>query len=345
MRCRLACSAGWTWLRLKTRTIIIAGAAVLLAGAGVAATAIATGGESLSAKLTGYQEVPSISTGGTATFTAQISSDETSITYTLTYSNLSSSVTQAHILFGGIGVNGGVLVFLCTNLGNGPAGTPACPANGGSVTGTLTAANVVGPTAQGVAPGSSMSPVINAIDAGATYVNIDTQNFPLGEIRAQLNASAGLPAGSTGATGANGATGATGATGANGANGATGSTGATGPAGPRGKTGPRGRRGLAGKIELVLCRAVTTAEGQGNNCSTRLVSGVIRFQLDGDDVVTVASPKHAVLAMGIEVPTGHGHVQLILTPRRALRAGRYTLTRHSLRDGRWITKHTTINIT
>jgi len=40
---------------------------------------------------------------------------------------------------------------LCTNLGNGPAGTPACPPAGGTVTGTLTAAtSVVGPAAQNV---------------------------------------------------------------------------------------------------------------------------------------------------------------------------------------------------
>ena len=35
-------------------------------------------------------------------------------------------------------VNGGISVFLCTNLGNGPAGTQACPQEG-TVTGTFTA--------------------------------------------------------------------------------------------------------------------------------------------------------------------------------------------------------------
>jgi hypothetical protein len=45
-------------------------------------------------------------------------------------------------------------VFLCTNLGNGPAGTQPCPTQGGTITGTITAANVGGgAAAQGIAVG------------------------------------------------------------------------------------------------------------------------------------------------------------------------------------------------
>ena len=95
----------------------------------------------------------------------------------------------------------------------------------------------------------------------------------------------------------------------------------------------------------MLCRTATITEGQVENCSTRLISGVIRFQLDSDDIVTVVTPKHAVLATGVEVRIGHGRMQLILTPRRALHRGRYTLTIRSRRDGRWITQHSTIAIT
>jgi len=46
------------------------------------------------------------------------------LTYKLTYSGLSPSVTQAHIHFGKRHVGGGIMVFFCTNLGNGPAGPP-----------------------------------------------------------------------------------------------------------------------------------------------------------------------------------------------------------------------------
>ena len=55
----------------------------------------------------------------------------------------------------------------------------------GSITGTITAANVVGPTAQGYAVGD-LVPVVKAIRAGVTYANMHTANFPGGEIRGQV---------------------------------------------------------------------------------------------------------------------------------------------------------------
>ena len=58
-----------------------------------------------------------------------IDADDNSATYSLIYSSLSSKVTQAHFHFGKT-PEGGIYAFLCTNLGNGPAGTPACPAAG-----------------------------------------------------------------------------------------------------------------------------------------------------------------------------------------------------------------------
>ena len=35
-------------------------------------------------------------------------------------------------------VNGGISFFLCSNLGNGPAGTQACPAGPAELTGVIT---------------------------------------------------------------------------------------------------------------------------------------------------------------------------------------------------------------
>ena len=57
--------------------------------------------------------------------TLRASQDE--IAYRLSYSALTGNVTQAHIHFGQAAVNGGISAFLCSNLGNGPAGTQACP--------------------------------------------------------------------------------------------------------------------------------------------------------------------------------------------------------------------------
>ena len=48
------------------------------------------------------------------------------------------------------------------------------------------AASVVGPTAQGIAPGE-FAEVIRAIRAGAAYANMHTTAFPAGEIRDQVD--------------------------------------------------------------------------------------------------------------------------------------------------------------
>src|SRR5260370_24554605 len=96
-------------------------------------------------------ETGAIRSAGKGTLSLDV--DKSQITYTLNYLGLSAPVTQAHIHLGKIHVPGGVMVFFCTNGGNGPAGTPLCPASGGTVTGTWTAASVVGPAAQNVTPG------------------------------------------------------------------------------------------------------------------------------------------------------------------------------------------------
>src|SRR5262245_32216421 len=98
---------------------------VCLAGLLLVSTVVlAQGGfKRISEFLTGYEEVTPVSTTGNGEFHARISNDETEIEYQLSYSDLQGAVQQAHIHFGQRGVNGGITVFLCTNLGNGPAGT------------------------------------------------------------------------------------------------------------------------------------------------------------------------------------------------------------------------------
>ena len=71
----------------------------------------------LSARLTGLQEVatPTAITNGTGTFTATLNDDST-LTYTLTYTNLSSKVLQSHIHIGATKISGNITIFLCSNL-------------------------------------------------------------------------------------------------------------------------------------------------------------------------------------------------------------------------------------
>lgn len=96
-------------------------------------------------------------------------------------------MTQAHIHFGQRGVAGGISAFFCSNLPSPPPGTQACPPSPGTVTGTIKASDVVGPTSQGIAPGE-LPELFEAIKAGATYANVHSTKFPSGEIRAQLRA-------------------------------------------------------------------------------------------------------------------------------------------------------------
>lgn len=154
---------------------------------GVTAAAASGGnGAGFATRLTGYEEVPAFSTTGGGTFVAAINRSAPEIRYVLTYDRLSGPAQQAHIHFGQEDVNGGISVFLCSNLGNGPAGTQACPAGvGGRVTGTIRPADVIGPAVQGIAAGE-FTELVNAIRAEVAYVNIHTALAPGGEVRGQL---------------------------------------------------------------------------------------------------------------------------------------------------------------
>lgn len=139
------------------------------------------------ARLAGFQEVPAISTAGSGTFELELSADGTSLSYRLTYADLEGNageggaITGAHLHLGQRGVAGGVAIHLC----GGGDGTAACPAPPAELTGTVTAANVVGPASQGIDPGE-IQELLRAVRAGVTYVNVHTTRFPTGEIRGQL---------------------------------------------------------------------------------------------------------------------------------------------------------------
>lgn len=143
-------------------------------------------GNSVRTELTGYAEVPlALSSPGSGTFRARIDERNQVISYTLSYRDLPTAVTQAHIHFGSVSQLGGVSAFLCSNLGNGPAGTPMCPSSPATVEGTIEPGDVVGPAGQGIGVGE-FAELVAAIQAGATYVNVHTVQFEVGEIRGQI---------------------------------------------------------------------------------------------------------------------------------------------------------------
>lgn len=169
------------------RHAMFAALLIVLVGSGLPAPAA---GETFRADLTGYEEVAQtgpISTPGTGQFRAKIR-HETMIEYRLSYEGLPTPVTQAHIHFGQLSVNGGIVAFLCSNVvaADIPLGTPACPLPSGTVEGVLDAGDVIArAAAQGIAAGE-LAEVIAAIRNGTTYANVHTQAFPMGEIRGQI---------------------------------------------------------------------------------------------------------------------------------------------------------------
>jgi CHRD domain len=180
------------------RILVVAAASLTI----FVATIAADDEEIIKVHLVGYQETPlTINSPGSGDFTAKIHSDGTAIDYELTYRDLSSTVLQSHIHFGRPAITGGIVLFLCTNLGNAPASVPvpqACPeTNPATITGTLTAANVIPlpvvcptPTTcsgQAIDSGATgFAEMLKAIRAGAAYVNVHTTNHPSGEVRARL---------------------------------------------------------------------------------------------------------------------------------------------------------------
>jgi hypothetical protein len=140
--------------------------------------------ERFSARLSGAEEVPPINTAGTADFEMTI--QQATITFELTFSDLSSPLSVAHLHFAPSKVAGGVMIFLC-----GGGGQPACPAaTEGTITGTIMSANVTGPTAQGIAP-ADLDSALEAVRDGLSYANMHTANFGGGEIRGQVQRGLG----------------------------------------------------------------------------------------------------------------------------------------------------------
>jgi hypothetical protein len=143
------------------------------------------GGISLRASLSGFQESPPKLSPGSGTFTATLFNDH--LNYKLAYSGLSSDAFMAHIHFGQRAVSAGILIWLCQSAAAPAptAGVPTCPAGGGTVTGTATAASVLNIAGQTLKSGS-FSDAIAIIKSGDAYVNIHTTNFKSGEIRGQI---------------------------------------------------------------------------------------------------------------------------------------------------------------
>lgn len=138
------------------------------------------------AHLSAAEEVPTNASLARGQTILKLSSDGTELEYRLIVANLENPVA-AHIHLAPEGVNGPVVASLF-----GPAAPGGGKTSGVIATGTITAADLVGPLA-----GHSLSDLVDAIESGDAYVNVHTNDggqvtnepgdLPGGEIRGQID--------------------------------------------------------------------------------------------------------------------------------------------------------------
>jgi hypothetical protein len=162
---------------------------VALAGALALGTVATADQRALRARLAAENEVPVVVSAAQGDFSAKLddSGGAPVITYELSYDGLEGNVLQAHIHAGQPNVNGAIIIWLCSNLASPPtpAGTQPCPAPPALITGTITAADVVGAATQAI-PAGSLEDALAAITSGNAYVNVHSSVSPGGELRGQL---------------------------------------------------------------------------------------------------------------------------------------------------------------
>jgi hypothetical protein len=152
---------------------------VLLAASAIGvAVAVKPGGHFHANPLKAENEIqtPAVVSDATGVAQFRLSGDGQSLDYRLNVGNI-DEVVQAHIHVGAANANGPIVVFLFGPVTPGEGERT----NGTLATGTITAANLIGPLA-----GQPLSALIAEIEAGNTYVNVHTVDYPMGEIRDQV---------------------------------------------------------------------------------------------------------------------------------------------------------------
>lgn len=166
--------------------------AAVVISAMLGSAAMAAQAEEFHAVLSGFSEVGvlggitgAISTEGRGTLDLKLDRRAQTLEFKLTYSNMSAPVIMSHIHLGQIHTAGGVMVFFCSSVGTPPAGTQPCPGAAGTVSGTITAANVLALPGQHLSAGD-FDALVDALEHDTTYVNVHTTTFPTGEIRGEI---------------------------------------------------------------------------------------------------------------------------------------------------------------
>jgi hypothetical protein len=142
-------------------------------------------GDRMFAHLQGENEIPAVSTVARGRFSAEI--DDDNVEWELSFDGLQGTITQAHIHFGQtFAQSGGIMVWLCGTVTNpGPAGTQVCPQSG-TISGTITAAEVIGPGGNQQLGAGEFAEFVTALKKELAYANVHTNLSGPGEIRGQI---------------------------------------------------------------------------------------------------------------------------------------------------------------
>ena len=151
---------------------------VLVLVIGFTASAIAKP-TNYTAHLTGAAEVPSVETQAVGQAVFQLSRDGTELNFRLIVANI-ENVTMAHIHCAPEGVNGPVIVWLY------PAEGPPPAEADGRFSGVLSTGTITDDDVGACGDVNDVEGLVELIEAGGTYVNVHTSQYPAGEVRGQI---------------------------------------------------------------------------------------------------------------------------------------------------------------
>lgn len=159
--------------------LLVIPALILLTRLTSLATSTTTTQRDFVGQFSGDQEVPAVTSKARGNVTFQLSEDGSELTYKVDVSDI-EHVTHMHLHSGQAGENGPPIVPVHPGHGHGNHGSSV------QGEGVIRAADLRGPFANS----TSLTSLVQAMEDGKTYVNIHTETFPQGEVRAQVGVSA-----------------------------------------------------------------------------------------------------------------------------------------------------------
>jgi hypothetical protein len=128
----------------------------------------------LSAQLTGEDEIPAVSTPARGTLTLTLAADGSSVAYVLNVSAI-TNLTVARLHEGQAGASGATILTIYAGA-----------SKSGLFSGTLTQGSFTAAKLEGPLKGKTIADFLALAKAGSVYLNVGTTSHLLGEIRGQL---------------------------------------------------------------------------------------------------------------------------------------------------------------